>query len=229
MRHHWLATIIALLAATGSAPATPYWIAWEGDDLPENQGWTRYWGNHDGEYQGAGAVRTIQDGVLTYDSLYDPWVYDMNIVERPGAIDPGPGETFVLEWRLKVDQVNGWADPAVGLYGDGAWSIAFDFQYDRIISFFENLVEIPFAPGAFHTYRLCSDDMRAYEFYIDGALVRVGAFTRVFTTSEVNWGDEGYPAASLHSWDYFRFGVTPEPSGLVALAILVGCVGWRKR
>jgi len=45
--------------------ATPYWIAYEGDKLPEEDGWTRYWGNHDGEYQGPGAQPTIENDLIT--------------------------------------------------------------------------------------------------------------------------------------------------------------------
>ena len=85
------------LALTASAAAEPYWITYEGNDYPENVGWERVWGNWDGPYQGDGAVRTLEDGVLTLDTLYDDGVVDFYKIERPGAIDPGPGELFVME------------------------------------------------------------------------------------------------------------------------------------
>ena len=38
------ATILAVLlgVAAGAAWAEPYWIAYEGNDFPENEGWVRY-------------------------------------------------------------------------------------------------------------------------------------------------------------------------------------------
>jgi len=97
--------------------ATParYLIAWEGDDWPENQGWTRSWGNWQGQYQGFGAYRTLENGILTYDSLYDPGVCDFYYMENFGPTAPGANEKFVFEWRLKVDVVSGAGDPGVGL------------------------------------------------------------------------------------------------------------------
>ncbi len=93
-----VALLLFTLAALGMlvvpAGAEPYWITYEGNDLPENEGWNRYWGNADGEYQGGGAIRTIEDGVLTMDSLYDPWVWDWAYIERPGQMDPELGETL---------------------------------------------------------------------------------------------------------------------------------------
>jgi len=32
-------------ATAGIATAEPYWITYEGNDLPENEGWNRGWGN----------------------------------------------------------------------------------------------------------------------------------------------------------------------------------------
>lgn len=40
MRTRSVAALLLILCAAASAPATPYWISWEGDDWPENQGWT---------------------------------------------------------------------------------------------------------------------------------------------------------------------------------------------
>jgi len=88
-----LLVFLAVLSCAGysAALAEPYWVAYEGNDFPENEGWGRRWGNWDGEFEGDGAVRTVADGVLTIDSMYDEGVYDYAYVERPGATDPGPG------------------------------------------------------------------------------------------------------------------------------------------
>jgi len=43
-------SVAALLAMASSALGEPYWITYEGNDLPENEGWNRSWGNDDGQY-----------------------------------------------------------------------------------------------------------------------------------------------------------------------------------
>ena len=61
--------LIGLALGAFVYPAGAYYVAWEGDCLPEEAGWTRQWGDEVGQYHGTGAVRTIQDGVMTMDSL----------------------------------------------------------------------------------------------------------------------------------------------------------------
>jgi hypothetical protein len=221
--------LVGILAVGVSlAQADPYWVSWEGEDWPENQGWTRVWGNWDGQYQGPGAHRTLENGILTYDSLYDNGVYDFQELFRPGEIDPTPGEVFVAEWRLRVDQVVGRADPGVGVSSDQAWSVGFQFGYDRIYSVFEHFLEIPFEPGVFHAYRMTSPSMIDYQLYIDGELARQGRFTHLVEESRLHWGEGVQGAASLHEWDYVRFGV-PEPSVLWMMVVVVAWLVARGR
>lgn len=215
------------LAAAPAGWATPYWIAWEGDDFPENQGWTRSWGNWDGLHQGPGAIRTLENGVLTYDSLYDAGVWDTCSIERPGEMDPDPGEIFVCEWRLRVREVTSvYGDPAVVAISDDAWGVAFDYAEDHIRGGYgEGWLSIPIVPYVWHDYRLLSSDMRAYDLYIDDQLVRHGGFTHVVTPSVCGFGDMAQGVASLHDWDYYRFGVIPEPA---ALFLAMWAVAWQR-
>jgi hypothetical protein len=216
--------LIAVLLSAGAAFSAPYWIDWEGDNWPESVGYTRSWGNLQGLHQGDGAHRTLENGVLTYDSLYDPGVFDYYYMHRPGQIDPGLAETFVLEWRLKVDAVNGSDDPGVGLFSDDAWGLGFAYTADHIRSVFENYLNIPFAPYVWHDYRVVSTDMRAYDLFIDGTLIHHGTLGHVITQSQASFGDGSQSASSLHHWDYFRFGVVPEPTaGLLLMCVMV----WR--
>lgn len=227
MRRLLAVTVVALVCS--QALATPYWVAWEGDDFPENQGWTRNWGNWDGQYQGPGAYRTLVDGILTCDSLYDGGVYDFAHMSRP--IDPEPGELFILEWRLKVDQVDGRADPAVYVAGDEGWSVAFEFSETALMSAFEGYDGTPIVPGIFHTYCLATWDMRTYQLDIDGQMARVGSFWHSVGSSEVTWGDgiQSFVGGSLHEWDYFRFGVVPEATPVTLLSVAIACfVGSRR-
>jgi hypothetical protein len=221
--------LIAVLFSAGAAFSTPYWIDWEGDDWPEAVGYERNWGDLQGQYHGSGAVRTLQDGVLTYDSLYDPGVCDFYFMDRPGQMDPRPGEQFVMEWRLKIDVVNGADDPGVGLFSDNAWGVGFAYGVDHISSVFENYLNIPFVPYVWHDYRVVSTDMRAYDLFIDDVLVRHGAFGQTIGPSEVTFGDGSQSASSLHHWDYFRFGVVPEPCALLSLMWVIAWRGARRR
>jgi len=205
-----------LLAGLGAIPVLgdTYWIAWEGEGetagLPEQFAWSRNWGNWDGQYQG-GAYRTLEDGILTYDSLYDPGVCDFSYM-YPGQVDPGPGEMLVMAWRLKVDTVTGWyRDPGVDLTSDSGWAVGFVFGVDHVESAFEDDVIIPTAPGVFHDYELRSSDVMSYELHIDGELARIGSFWEAFPPSYVAWGDFIQGAASRHRWDYFRLAVFVAP------------------
>jgi hypothetical protein len=200
-----------------------YWIDWDGSDWPEAAAYTRSWGNWQGPHQG-GANRTLENGVLTYDSLYDPGVYDYYYMERPGQMDPGAGELLVMEWVLKVDIVEGSGDPVAGFFSDDGWAFAFEYAEDHVRSVFENYVSIPIAPGLWHEYEVDSWDMRTYDLCIDGELARQGTLEQVFTQSYVGFGDGVQGAASLHHWDSFRFGVIPEPSGF---HLLVWVMAWR--
>lgn len=192
--------------------ADEYWIAYEADDFPENQGWTR-------RIFGGGANRFLDQGNLVIDSLASPQIADFYEMERPGSIDPDPGELFVLQWRLRVDRVTRLEDPGVALFSDESWAVGLSFGEDHVVSGFELGVSIPIAPGVFHDYELRSADMRTYGFDIDGQLARAGSFVHVVTSSLVGWGDGTQGSASLSTWDYFRFGVVPEPGSALLLAL----------
>lgn len=216
-----LFVLSALGAWSSTAGAEPYWYAYEGDDLPENQGWTRNWGNWSGSHQGDGAIRTVENGILTMDSLFDAGVYDYAFMERPNQMDPDPGETFVMEWRLKVDAVAGvWTDPGVSLGSDTAGRVGFGFYYDHLDSSFETNVSASFTPGIFHEYRFLSHDMLSYQLFIDGELAIEGEFWQGLTESYIAWGDGVQGTASRSHWDYFRFGVVPEPGALTCFIIM---------
>jgi len=214
--------LAALLLALGvhAGRADEYWIAWEGDDLPENQGWERNWGNWQGQYQGPGAVRTLANGVLSYDSMYDPYVWDFSVMRRPGQMDPDPGEEFLMQWRLRVDQVtHWWGDPTMFVSSDdigegNCYILSFVWNDGSVVSAFEPNVAIPVGTREFHTYEMRSPDMRTYELWIDERVALRGSFWLRWTPSRLAWGDGTQGVASVHHWDYFRFGVIPvRPTG----------------
>jgi hypothetical protein len=215
---------VLLFALAPPLRAEPYWVAWEGNDFPENEGWRR-------RVNGEGpAMRTLADGIMTIDGLWSTQVDDFYRMER--TLDPDPGELFVMQWRLRVHEVIGSPltlyDPGVTVYSDDDWTVSLLFGTDFIRSFHERL-EIPMQPAVFHTFEFHSRDMRSYELLLDGALIHVGSFWEpTFTQSRIDWGDLARGSASLSDWDYFRFGVVPEPTaGLLILALLLSARGLR--
>jgi hypothetical protein len=204
----WVAVLAGLVLGGSAALAEPYWFAFEfndPNDLPPAQGdgWLR-------RYQPE-PFGVVHDGILTYESS-DPPMYDFWEYSRPGALDPGPNEVFLCQWRLWVEWVSRWGDPGVTVMSNDAWVVNFAFDMAVIQSVHE-YVEIPIPPGDWHSYTLVSADMRAYDLYIDGALARQGSFAFRYIESLLQWGDCWYNGlvTSRHHWDWFRFGAVPVP------------------
>lgn len=208
--------ILAFVLATALAVfAEPYWIAYDGNDFPEKVGWTR---THGAE----GALRTLVDGTLVIDSRRSNAIVDFYNAQR--AINPSPGETFVMRWRLRVDEVLPTypVDVGVSVFSDKFRAVAFEFGEDHLSSVFEPGVKAPIAPSLFHEYEFRSGDMSFYELFVDGEVALSGTFQPVFNASKVGWGDVIQGARSQSTWDSFEFGVIPEPSALSFL--LLACV-----
>ncbi|MCC6359551.1 MAG: hypothetical protein IT450_12475 [Phycisphaerales bacterium] len=214
-----------LSALSGVSRADQYWVAWEGNDFPENEGWTRI---VDGV---APAERSLANGILTIDGLADRQIDDYYRINRP--LNPEPGESFIMQWRFKVNELDGPPlypyDPAVNLYSDDDLALALHFGVDGLFLPYER-VPIPYEPAVFHEFEVRSDDMRYYQIDIDGSTVREGTFWEpTFQRSRVTWGDGTRGAASLTEWDYFRFGVVPEPgTSFFMLALLYGARATRQ-
>ena len=204
----------ALGGWSSTAGAEPYWIAYEGNDFPENEGWTRitYYGE---------ANRRIEDGVLVIDSLHDRHIEDLLVMNR--WMDPDSGELFVAEWRLMIGA--GTTGPDAGVFIARSFmpgSVHIGFTPDQAWIGHDNLF-FDVEPGVFHTYRFESEDMIAYDFFIDDQWVYEGAFLwPASNQSSISFGDQFNGWASISYWDYFRFGVVPEPTTSMLLLVLFG-------
>jgi len=211
--------IVLLVAGCASvAGAEPFWIAWEGDDYPENQGWTRY-------TRAGGAERSLENGALTLDSMADFHIVDEYLIYRP--LVPGPGELFRLEWRLRVDELLGDWDPFVGVCSEDTGAVFLNHSPDGIYSTFEAVwidVELGWV---FHDFAFTSVDMASYQLHIDGQLVHTGSFMS-YPSSCVFWGDATTGPSSISTWDYVRFGIVPEPGAGLLLGV-AGLAGSRRR
>jgi len=207
--------VAAVGVIVSTAGAEQFWIAYEGNDFPENEGWTRLTG-------AGGANRWIEDGALVIDSLHDVHIYDVALMEH--WMDPDPGELFVAEWRLLVEAGSDYRDPGVAIarsFSPGF--VEFLFGPETAWNALDNIC-FDIEPGVFHTYRFESADMVGFDFFIDNQLVQEGTFQDAASNqSFIDFGDLLDGRASLSRWDYVRFGVVPEPSSalLLGLSLLI--------
>ena len=216
------APLLAFLLGATALPAfaTPYWIAWESDDWPENQGWDHQSYNY---YGGPLATRTLNGGTMTSDGSASPGIVDDYFMYRAGAIDPAPGEEFVLQYRMRVDASTDYPwDVGASVFSNDGRFIGMRSTLDRVRPSVAPTWEISFEPGQFHTYEIRSTDMRECRFFLDGVLLHDGHFVQGATPAYVAWGDCCVPAASAATWDYLRFGVVtaPEADGAVVASVL---------
>lgn len=202
-----------------------YWCEYDAScgQFPEEVGWTRAWGDAVGPHHG-GAERSIEDGAFVLDSLASDQIYDFYHIDR--SIDPGPGETFIAEWRLAVEGTSGphpW-DVGVTIARDsppGYVGIRVSSDTVRIESL--PAVYVPLPPGGFHTHRVESQDMVHFTYAIDGEQVYSGLFEDItLLKSFVAFGDDAQGATpSLSRWEYLRFGAIPEPN---MLSLMFACL-----
>jgi len=218
VRWRRVATVALLVAIVPSTVlAEPYWIAYEGNEYPEDVGWRRTYGDENGPYAG-GAQRSLAGGVFTLDSMRHDQIVDFYRIER--LINPGMGEVFRAEWRVHVDPVSDADDAGVLIARDSPPGfISFKNGPDSLLIKPGNVV-IPLAPGVFHSFLVESSNMETFDLSVDGAPTYSGLFkTNSLLESYVVFGDGVQGARSLTRWDYVRFGVVPEPAALPLLLV----------
>jgi hypothetical protein len=210
----WLFVLVAALGTLAApAGAEPYWYAYEGNDFPENEGWERYATDPPAE-------RWLEDGSFFLDSRAGVHTVDNYTIYFDEGVDPEPGETFIMSWKLNVHEAAPWEDPGVYVISDDLWTVTFLFDEDTLMSFYEPTVYVELEPYVYHEYEMRSSDMRSYELYIDGDLAIEGVFFEGSFSPRVGFGDIT-GGTSLAAWDYFRFGVIPEPAAWLMVVILL--------
>jgi hypothetical protein len=111
----------------------------------------------------------------------------------------------------------------VAFFSDEQHAVIFAFDNHRVMSFFEPSIYVELEPGVFHEFEMRSSDMARYRLYIDGTAAIEGEFFKDGPPPIIAFGDLT-TNGSLAEWDYFRFGVVPEPrmwlSALAGLALL---------
>ena len=231
MKRHLSFVILSVAAAVASA--NQYYVGYEGNDLPESEpGWVRYHGDENGS-QG-GALRYIEtdpngNSYLVIDSLRNQMIYDYAQYGR--QMDPGQGELFVAEWRVKILEHYGWYNSGLGFASDTGNLQAFYYSFDHIAR--SQGGTYPISAGEFHSYRFESPDMAHYVLWIDDQEVWNGTWDIIggVVFSSAGFGDpiQGGGGRSLAEWDYFRFGVVPEPSSMVLILLVCVCAAAHRR
>ena len=123
--------LLLFLAAAVAKPAmaVPYYYEYEGLDYPENVGWERWVSDPAPE-------RWLEDGSLVIDSRGLVGSTDDYGISFDSGLDPGSGETFIMSWKLMVEESTHW-DPGVYVKSDESWSVHFLFGTDCLISLYE--------------------------------------------------------------------------------------------
>lgn len=216
MKWHAIRTLICAVLLSTAASGNTFWVSYEGNDYPENEGWTRRYGS---QYPYVhGAQRDITDSVLSLDSLGDYQVYDYYYRLLPEELSLGSGEEFVVRWRNRVDAVEGYRGPSVTIIGRDSLA-SFHFEPDAIILTPQyGEVSLSVAPGVFHAYELRTGNWRHFDLFIDGQLRLQAPFDSIhYQDDRISFGDTNSSAGTLSHWDFFRYGIVPEPATLALL------------
>jgi len=230
MRTRWLLAVALGLAVAWTAPgvlAAPYWVSYEGNDFPENEGWNHYYGDGNWPTEHT-ALRSIEGGCLVINDLYDPRIFDgAQRMLRAEQVLPQPGETFVAEWRAWVDPRSAAVDSGVGIVrGTVPDYIRFFLGPAGMqLEVPGGPVTVPYEPGVFHSFRAVATDGAALVLELDGNPVWSGAFNGELgpgLDTQIYFGNLVSGASSLVRWDYVRFGIVPEPLVFPTLLLLSG-------
>lgn len=219
-RLRMLMAFVLAMATVQPVRAEQFWMAYEGNDLPENEGWVRHFGNDEGPGEGDGAHRSINDGALHMDSLFDPSVYDYARTDRGVAL--APGEYLCVEWRMRVGPETDDRDAEIVLgLNSPPGMVVLSASPDGLTSVWED-ARIALDLTQYHAFRLVSTDLLTYELSVNGSLSQTGSFEAFFEISSFfAFGDATRGRRSESDWDYVRYGVIPEPGTLVLASSLV--------
>ena len=214
--------ILTVFTFVASASADQFWIEYDASCglFPEEVGWDRH-------VYGGGAERSFEDRDLVLDGLVGPDISDFYRMDAP--ITLAPGERFVMQWRLRADEVVGFGDPGVNFTVLGEAALTLVCTESTVYSLGESVIAT-FEPGVFHDYLVTSTDLDTYTLRIDGEEVHSGLLAPTGWESGAEWGDYSR-SSSLSAWGSFAFGVVPEPSSgaLVIVAALLAMISRNSR
>jgi hypothetical protein len=114
-----------------------------------------------------------------------------------------------MQWRLRVDEVAGFMDPAVTAWSEGYGRILLSYSESAIYSDLERIWIANFEPHVFHDYRLVSEDLLSYTLSIDGSVVYTGqmvspSYTQASGGAIRQWGGGVGQFGSMSRLEWFR-------------------------
>jgi hypothetical protein len=205
-----------------AARAEPYWVSYEGNKYPENEGWRRM------SFEPL-ADRYLENGSLVIDASQSGATNEW-YEQYPAVVAPEAGEMFIMQWRLTVEMyTTSWGGATVCVFSDDRWALGFDMNNDTVHSAFDPGRLAHYEPGVYHEFEVRTSDMRWYALYIDGNFAFEGPFWESLLSNKIGWGKSTSGIRSITRWDYFRYGVVPEPNTVVLLGTIAGVLGSRSR
>ncbi len=206
------ATILSLVYTT---EAMGQINAYEGEQWPEETGWTR---------------AAFCDPPR---ALIDGW-FQQEVAPCPG--DPLPGgqqesfrrtlaqytevDSFFLEWRVQTSgprsEIIGVAPASMVAAGNFGTNYHVTIARDQVRLIRDNLLPIVYAVIASdvpHTYRIELHGAETYTWYIDGGIVDTGVPEGSFPVNDsgvISFRANCWFEPSITRWDYIRYGVIPE-------------------
>jgi hypothetical protein len=198
----WIA-LVALGSRVVGAYADLPCVLYEGNVLPTQAGWTEH------KY-GGGASLQLVDGSLVIDGWASTAISDF--FHRDLPVLPTGNQYLRVDWRMRVDQERGFADPGVQI-ASPLGAVVLVYQLDCIYSLLETDWITDFTAGEFHTYTFITPNMQTYALLVDNVEVWDGEFSGANYPPNIEWGDYGQGAASISTWDYVRYAIV-EPGDI---------------
>ena len=224
-----------MLLAVGSLPASAeeFYLRYDGNDFPENEGWERWFSDPGGQIK-----REIDNGVFRLDTRASTAIYDAYVMQSE-ALDLLPGEELRMSWRMETieTQTPYWlSDVLVGLTNADAayaeFSIAPGFIREGDLPGGDPAHLYLFDAGVPHTFSFVTADMQEYDLFVDDEFAFHGGFHDNAAVGPLHawFGDGAIGLSSLSEWDWVEIAVVPEPhAGLLLVVGGVAGLAWWTR
>ena len=201
----------------GSLPASAeeFYLRYDGNDFPENEGWERRFSDPGGQIK-----REIDNGVFRLDTRASTSIYDGYVIQSE-ALDLLTGEELRMSWRMETieTQTPYWlSDVVVGLTNAEAayvqLLIAPGFVREGDLPGGDPAHLYLFDVGVPHTFSFVTTDMQEYDLFVDDEFAFHGLFDSSALIGPLHawFGDGAVGLSSLSQWDWIEIAVVPEPA-----------------
>ena len=221
--------VYLMLLVVGSLPALAeeFYLRYDGDDFPENEGWERRFSDPGGQIE-----REIDKSLFRLDTRASIHLHDYYQLHS-SSFDLLPGEELRMSWRMETveTQTHYWgSDVAVVLANTEAayaeFFLAPGFVREGDLPGGDPAHLYEFDVGVPHTFSFVTTDMQEYDLFVDDEFAFHGGFHGYSGSGPcmAAFGDVIDGRSSLCEWDWLEIMVVPEPHTglLLALCLLAG-------